>query len=85
MRSRTFGLTGRAVPVIGQGTWHLDGGDPALAVATLRAGLDAGMSHIDTAEMYGEAEPLVGRPSRGAATRCSSSRRWCRAMPAGRA
>lgn len=60
MRSRTFGGTARAVPVVGQGTWHLDQADPAAAIATLRAGLEAGMTHIDTAEMYGEAEPLVG-------------------------
>lgn len=60
MRSREFGPTGRGVPVIGQGTWRLDGGDRAGAVAALRAGLDAGLAHIDTAEMYGEAEPLVG-------------------------
>ena len=65
MRSETFGGTGRAVSVIGQGTWHLDQADPVAAAATLRAGLDAGMSHIDTAEMYGEAEPLVGEAIAG--------------------
>ena len=65
MRLGTFGGTGRAVPVIGQGTWHLDRADRARAVATLRAGLDAGMTHIDTAEMYGEAEPLVGEAIAG--------------------
>ena len=65
MRSRTFGAAGPAVPVIGQGTWHLDQADHATAVATLRAGLDAGLTHIDTAEMYGEAEPLVGEAIAG--------------------
>ena len=65
MRLGTFGGTGRAVPVIGQGTWHLDRADRTTAVATLRAGLDAGMTHIDTAEMYGEAEPLVGEAIAG--------------------
>lgn len=59
MRHAPFGPTGRAVPVIGQGTWHLDEDDRAAAVAALRKGLDCGMTHIDTAEMYGEAEPLV--------------------------
>jgi diketogulonate reductase-like aldo/keto reductase len=39
--------------VIGQGTWHLEGDDRASAVAALRRGLDLGMTHIDTAEMYG--------------------------------
>ncbi|WP_264050899.1 aldo/keto reductase [Methylobacterium flocculans] len=65
MRVRTFGGTGREVPVIGQGTWHLDAADRATAVATLRAGLEAGMTHIDTAEMYGEAEPLVAEAIAG--------------------
>ncbi len=64
MRNREFGPTGRGVPVIGQGTWRLDG-DRAGAVAALRAGLDAGLSHIDTAEMYGEAEPIVGEAIAG--------------------
>src|SRR4030095_538008 len=48
------------VPVIGQGTWYIDNGDPATAVAALQLGLDLGMTHIDTAEMYGAAEQLVG-------------------------
>ncbi|GJD47339.1 2,5-diketo-D-gluconic acid reductase B [Methylobacterium crusticola] len=59
MRRQPFGQTGPAVPVIGQGTWYLDAGEPTVAAAALRKGLDVGMSHVDTAEMYGEAEPLV--------------------------
>jgi diketogulonate reductase-like aldo/keto reductase len=59
MEQRPFGLTQRQVPVAGQGTWYLDHGPRPLAVAALRAGLDLGMTHIDTAEMYGEAELLV--------------------------
>ena len=47
------------VSVIGQGTWQLDGRNDAGAIAALRRGLDLGMTHIDTAEMYGDAEPLV--------------------------
>lgn len=65
MRGREFGSTGRSVPVIGQGTWRLDGDDRAGAVAALRVGLDAGLRHIDTAEMYGEAEPIVGEAIAG--------------------
>lgn len=63
MKQRLFGtvLTG----VIGQGTWRLDDDERAGAVAALRAGLDAGMTHIDTAEMYGEAEPLVAEAIAG--------------------
>jgi diketogulonate reductase-like aldo/keto reductase len=45
--------------VIGQGTWYIDHGDRAAAVTALRRGLDLGMTHIDTAEMYGDAEPVV--------------------------
>jgi len=53
MQARAFGATGRKVPVIGQGTWNLERGDEASAVAALRRGLDLGMTHVDTAEMYG--------------------------------
>jgi diketogulonate reductase-like aldo/keto reductase len=60
MEHRPFGLARRQVAVIGQGTWYIDRGKAADAIATLRLGIDAGMTHIDTAEMYGDAEPLVG-------------------------
>jgi diketogulonate reductase-like aldo/keto reductase len=55
------------VPVIGQGTWNIDGGDRAAAVQALRTGLDLGMTHIDTAEMYGDgaAEEMVGEAIAG--------------------
>ncbi|HZM47050.1 MAG TPA: aldo/keto reductase [Burkholderiales bacterium] len=59
MERRPFGSTRRDVPVIGQGTWYLDSGNRALAVAALRRGLDLGMMHIDTAEMYGDAELVI--------------------------
>src|SRR5688572_11907111 len=61
MQQRRFGSLDREVSVIGQGTWQLDGRNDAGAIAALRRGLDLGMTHIDTAEMYGEAEPLVAR------------------------
>ncbi len=56
MRLRRFGLTGFDVPVIGQGTWPLPDRD------ALRRGIDLGMTHIDTAEMYGDgrSEEIVG-------------------------
>jgi diketogulonate reductase-like aldo/keto reductase len=59
---RTFGPTRRQVPVIGQGTWYIESGDRATVIAALRLGLDLGMTHIDTAEMYGSgaAEQVVG-------------------------
>lgn len=52
MEHRAFGWTGVQVPVIGQGTWQMER-DPKAAVAALRRGIELGMTHIDTAEMYG--------------------------------
>jgi diketogulonate reductase-like aldo/keto reductase len=59
MKSRAFGSHGPQVSVIGQGTWYIDGGDRKRAVAALRRGVDLGMTHIDTAEMYGDAELVI--------------------------
>ena len=59
---RRFGPLQREVGIIGQGSWYIEQGDRASAVAALRRGIDLGMNHIDTAEMYGAgaAEMLVG-------------------------
>jgi diketogulonate reductase-like aldo/keto reductase len=67
MERRRFGPTRRDVPVIGQGTWYIDEADRASAIAALRHGIDLGMTHIDTAEMYGagEAEEVVGEAIAG--------------------
>jgi len=65
MRLQSFGSTGRQVSVIGQGTWYIDRGDRKSAVAALRRGIDLGMTHIDTAEMYGDAEPVVAEAIAG--------------------
>jgi diketogulonate reductase-like aldo/keto reductase len=59
MKQHPFGSDGPQVPVIGQGTWYIDRGDRKSAVAALRRGIDLGMTHIDTAEMYGDAELVV--------------------------
>ena len=61
MERRPFGSTNREVPVIGQGTWYIETGERAHAIAELRRGVDLGMNHIDTAEMYGagEAEEVI--------------------------
>jgi diketogulonate reductase-like aldo/keto reductase len=66
MRTRPFGWTGVEVPILGQGTWMIES-TPGPAVAALRAGLDLGMTHIDTAEMYGNgrAEELVAEAIAG--------------------
>ena len=61
--------SGRAIPVLGQGTWRM--GEEASRfqseVAALRYGLDLGMNLIDTAEMYGEggAEEVVAEAIAG--------------------
>ncbi|PSJ43658.1 oxidoreductase [Sphingomonas deserti] len=60
MERRPFGPVPRDVSVIGQGTWYIDDAHRPTAVAALRRGLDLGMTHIDTAEMYGDAEEVVG-------------------------
>ena len=60
---------GRQVPALGLGTWHMGEGEasPDEEAASLRAGLDLGMTVIDTAEMYadGGAEEVVGEAIRG--------------------
>jgi diketogulonate reductase-like aldo/keto reductase len=60
---------GETVPALGQGTWNI-GDDPrhhAEEVATLRRGLDLGLTLVDTAEMYGDgrSERLVGEAIAG--------------------
>ena len=67
MEQRPFGSTKREVAVVGQGTWNIEQADPKTAVGALRRGLDLGMTHIDTAEMYGSgaAEELVGEAIAG--------------------
>src|ERR1700722_6528880 len=67
VQHRQFGPTGRNVSTIGQGTWNLERADRRSAVATLGRGLDLGMNHIDTAEMYGggAAEELIAEAIAG--------------------
>src|ERR1700675_1175389 len=61
--------SGETVPALGQGTWQMAGdrGRRAEEIASLRLGLDLGMTLIDTAEMYGEgaAEELIGEAIAG--------------------
>jgi diketogulonate reductase-like aldo/keto reductase len=67
METRPFGSSGRPVPVLGQGTWMMERDDRAAAIAALRRGIDLGMTHLDTAEMYGsgKVEAIVGEAIRG--------------------
>ncbi|HWS19944.1 MAG TPA: aldo/keto reductase [Nitrososphaera sp.] len=57
MLRRKFGWTGLDVPMIGMGTWMIEGrrskDAERQAIEALRLGLQLGMKHIDTAEMYG--------------------------------
>ena len=59
MKQKKFGTGGPEVSIIGQGTWYLDRGDRKAAIAALRRGIETGMTHIDTAEMYGDAELVI--------------------------
>jgi diketogulonate reductase-like aldo/keto reductase len=67
MLTRPFGPTKRPVSRIGQGTWHLEQADSPAAIAALQRGIDLGMTHIDTAELYGSGrvEALVGKAIAG--------------------
>jgi diketogulonate reductase-like aldo/keto reductase len=67
MKQQQFGPTGRDVAVIGQGTWYIERSARKDAIAALRRGLDLGMTHIDTAELYGSgaAETIVGEAIAG--------------------
>jgi diketogulonate reductase-like aldo/keto reductase len=67
MQHRPFGSTKREVAMIGQGTWNIELANSEPAIRALRRGLDLGMTHIDTAEMYGSgaAESLVGEAIAG--------------------
>ena len=65
MKSRPFGSSKCEVSVIGQGTWYIDRGDRKHAIAALRRGVDLGMTHIDTAEMYGDAELVIAEAIAG--------------------
>ncbi len=67
MEKRIFGRTGRSVGEIGFGAWAIGGswgevgeGD---AIAALNAALDAGVTFIDTADVYGDgrSERLVAK------------------------
>jgi diketogulonate reductase-like aldo/keto reductase len=55
VKHRVFGPTGVEVPIIGQGSWDLPESGSRLAEAklALRRGIELGMTHLDTAEMYG--------------------------------
>jgi aryl-alcohol dehydrogenase-like predicted oxidoreductase len=67
METRLLGRTGREVSVVGLGCWQLgaDWGDVGEddAMAVLHAAVDAGVTFLDTADVYGDgrSETLIGR------------------------
>jgi aryl-alcohol dehydrogenase-like predicted oxidoreductase len=67
VEERVLGKTGRAVSVVGLGTWQLgaDWGEvaDADALATVEAAAQAGVTFLDTADVYGDgrSERLIGR------------------------
>ncbi len=65
MELRSFGRA--RVPVLGEGTWNMEADDHASAVAAIRRAIDLGMTHVDTAELYGSGrvEELVGEAIAG--------------------
>ncbi|MCI0572975.1 MAG: aldo/keto reductase [Myxococcaceae bacterium] len=67
MSAHVWGPTGWKVPVLGQGTWQMEGDARTEAIRALRRGLDLGLTHVDTAEIYGHGavEELVGEAIAG--------------------
>lgn len=67
MEHRQFGSTLQRVSAIGQGTWNIEHVPADTAVKSLQRGIDLGMTHIDTAEMYGsgKAEQLIAKAMAG--------------------
>lgn len=59
MRAHKFGSTDIEIPVIGQGSWQFPNSEEA--IAALKLGVDLGMTHIDTAEMYTGAEEVISK------------------------
>src|SRR5262249_4089015 len=64
--------SGEKVPQLGQGTWHMGEGGrrPGEEVEALKLGLDLGMTLIDTAELYADAELVVAEAIKGRRDEC---------------
>ena len=65
MQTRRFGTVD--VPVFGIGTWKMEYDDRSSAIAAIRRAIGAGMTHVDTAELYGmgKVETMVGEALAG--------------------
>ncbi len=75
METKKFGNTDIDIPAIGMGTWNVAPPDEYAPeeidddeiIRALRFGIENGLTHVDSAEMYGEghAEELIGRAIKG--------------------
>ena len=67
MEKQIFGATDIEVARIGQGTWNLEKSSLKQVKEAVHHGIDLGMTHIDTAEMYGNGavERVLGQVLRG--------------------
>ena len=67
MNIHVFYSNGVSVPALGQGTWCMGKNrlERNSEVDAIRLGLDLGMTLIDTAEMYHDAEIVVGKAVQG--------------------
>ncbi len=94
LSSHLFGRTGRKTTRIGFGAWAIGGtwGEVTMAdaKATLHAALDAGMTFVDTADVYGDgrseriiAEVLAERPGPRPYVATKAGRRLNPHIPAG--
>ncbi|PRX43588.1 aryl-alcohol dehydrogenase-like predicted oxidoreductase [Prauserella shujinwangii] len=90
MEERVLGRTGREVGVVGLGAWQLGGAewgavDEEQAFSVLAAAVDAGVTFIDTADVYGDgrSERLIGEflRSRGGAGLTVATKMGRRASP----
>ncbi|MCA1839569.1 MAG: aldo/keto reductase [Actinomycetota bacterium] len=73
MQKRRLGDKGPRISVVGYGAWEIGGEaygpnpEESQVIAAIRAGIDAGIDWIDTAEVYGQgnSEHIVGRAIKG--------------------
>jgi aryl-alcohol dehydrogenase-like predicted oxidoreductase len=69
MRLKRMGTDGPEVPVVCFGTWPLGGAyggyEESQAISTMQAAMDAGLTFIDTAEGYMNAEAIIGKSIKG--------------------
>jgi diketogulonate reductase-like aldo/keto reductase len=67
VQKRRFGSLDVDVPIVGLGTWQMERDDREQCIRAIRRAIDLGMTHIDTAELYGRGrvEEIVGEALAG--------------------